>query len=178
MAHYDLSPEVGRARLNHPRNRARNLSHEERVRIGVEAHFATAKDVAAKWGLSPQTVTQIKNGAIQTAEQRKSDTGRADALRDEIKELVAEQRKTIVQESTNKLLMAMGHITTERLAGESVRTAAAVARDLATVAEKAANLGEDKNGNFQGPQVHVYIPPEIKEKDLGEPLLVEAERIK
>lgn len=174
MAHYDMTAAQATEHLQHRKNRSRNLSHEERVAIGVEAHFATAKSVAEKWGIAPITVTSIKTGAIQTAEQR--ETGKDGKAQIAIHEIVQEKRERILKRSTAKLMMALKTITKEKLEESGVRVAAGVARDMAIVADKMATLGESKNGTNVAALFQINPPAIMTEAELGAVIEVPIEK--
>jgi hypothetical protein len=172
--HYEIEPALGRKR----KERSRNLFPEERVSIGVEAHFATGEAVARKYGLGVGTVYGIKKGFVQTAG---NEIGKKDsALVEAIEQGVEEARKKVVSTAGRILLDAMNGITVEKLAKARVRELSGVARDMAGVIEKVEGRGNNgnggNNGSGAGGTIIVYSPRVMVEHEMGPVIEVSAER--
>ena len=171
--HYEISPAVGIKR----KERSRNLSDEERVEIGIEAHFKTGKEVAEKYGLGIRTVYGIKNGFVQTAgnEIGEKDVKLVEAIESEVEKI----RGKIVGTAGRILLSAMNEISGEKLKKARIRELSGVARDMAGVIEKTEGRGGNGNGNGSGVSggvINIYAPQVISERSLGVPIEVQAER--
>lgn len=173
LAHYEISPAEAERRITHTRNRARNLRHEERVSIAVEAHYAKAKEVADRYGISPAHVYQIKGAHVQTRQDR--EILKAE-VKDEVKEfdaLIESRRRNSIELSTQKLLETMGAIKKENLEAlaDKPKLLASIARDLSTVT---SNLSKKEEKNVQPFVFHIHGPATINESELGEPIEVSA----
>lgn len=174
LRHWEVTEEQAESRIRNKNNRSRNLTHEQRVDIGVDAHFETAKVVAEKYGIAAITAAEIKGGFIQTREQRA--TGKDNTLKRDIMDVLEFKKRKIIRRSTAKLLAAINGITEEDINGASVRVKAGIAKDMATVIEKVSSLGQKREGT--NVQVVVFRPQVLTESDLGDAIEVTAERVR
>lgn len=154
---------------------ARNLLPSERIQIGIEAHFDTAENVAAKFGVNPQQVQLARNGKTTGAGPIKEEL--AGPIQSAVEQHLTKferRRSKILNESSRKLLEIMGLITKDetRSNPKDARIFAGIAKDLAIVTEKIekkAGTIKQKNYSFQ-----IFTPPEMSEEEFGEPIEVQA----
>lgn len=127
--------------------RRRKLLPFERVIIGLSAHTHTTRDVAAAFGVHPETVARLKQG-------KNTHTDKVDP---ELKKALDSSLERINNVAVDRLLRVMGAITDDKV-GEikTAREASEVAKNIATVIDK--TTPKQQGGNATA-QVIIMTPP-------------------
>lgn len=117
---------------------------------------AAAIQLAARYGISESSVSAYANGATSTASyDRPTD----------IKDHIDESKNRVITRARSKMMMAMRHITNEKLEGAKLSTLASVARDMAAVVKTfTPDEGEGERDRVKAPQFVIYAPTIRKEE--------------
>lgn len=124
--------------------------------IGEEAitRTTTLKELARIFDVSPASVSAYKNGATSTASYNRPDTQlskHVDSVKDKIK-----------NKAQARILLAMSHITAEKVEAAKLRDIAGLARDMSAVIK---NMEDSKGQGNTNITYQIYAPRERKESD-------------
>ena len=121
--------------------------------IGENALIETHKDTARAFGISPSSVAAYKNGSTSTASYNEPDS--------ELSKAMMSSKDRISGRARKKLLMALSHITEEKLTDAKLGVISGVARDMSSIIRNieppAANVTEN-NVKF------VFFSPKQKDE--------------
>lgn len=142
--------DMNRGRGSNPEvpNSLRKIIGETSVTDGRQE----ALDLARNFGISPSSVSAYSNGATSTASYNEqpnvSDINKA--------------KERVSKRARNKLMMALSHITEEKLEGSKARDLAGVAKDMSAVIR---NMEPEQNkvNESNGPTFVFYSPQTRKE---------------
>lgn len=128
----------------------------------IENGRKSAVSLAEGFGISPSSVSAYTNGVNSTAQMGTPLAKPNTPLKTSIE--LTKQR--LAKKAANRLGIALGQITEEKLESASLKTISAVAKDMAVVI-KQMEPSENNNGGPQGPAVQVvlFAPPQMKEAD-------------
>ncbi|SRR6266498_3644681 len=132
------------------------VPQELRKIISEEANQGTpAAELTKVFDVSPSSISAYKHGATSTASYNKPD--------DDLIHHRNDVRLKISTKATNKILLAMKHITEEKLANAKVRDLASVAKDMSVVARNMD--GDQITQNQQNNQFIFYAPKSRDESE-------------
>jgi hypothetical protein len=114
-----------------------------------------AIDLASSFGISPSSVSAYSNGATSTASYADQPN----------KSHLEEAKERISKKARNKLLLAMNHITKEKLVDAPARILAGIAKDMSAVVKNMEpDTPKSTVENNNGPQFVIYAPQYRKEE--------------
>lgn len=143
----ETDPDKGRG---HTKEVPENL----RKLIGAAALEDNNRALSEAFGISKSSVSAYKNGATSTSSYNKPDKA--------LVEHVGNKRAQILDESNDKILLALKELTGDKLAESNAKILSAVARDLSTVNK---NLAETSNlGGDRAPIFIIHAPQQRKEE--------------
>lgn len=130
-------------------NSLRKIIGETSVSDGRQEALALAKD----FGISPSSVSAYSQGATSTAsydERPNVDT-------------INRTKEKISKRARNKLMLALSHITSERMADAKVRDVASIAKDMSGIIKNMEPDGPKTPANT-GP-TFVFYSPQLKKEE-------------
>lgn len=150
-----LDPEMNGVIVDTTRGRGNNPSTPQGLRklVGEESVIngrQSALELAASLGISPSSVSAYANGATSTATYDTPNTPLSNHLK--------ESRIRVQKRARNKLMAALNHITTDKLAEAKPRDLAGIARDMSAVIK---DMEPEKDAGPLGanaPQFIFYAP--------------------
>lgn len=117
--------------------------------VGVAANFSTAKELRKVIPMSVGSVSESKNGIGGRYHNKET-------FRDRIEGRLAPLRDVAME----KMGLALGAVTAEKLEAADVKDAASIAKDMAVIVEK--TLPKENNTNFGGSVVIIHAPGTIQ----------------
>lgn len=127
----------------------RNVIAEEAItRIG------TLKDLANIFDVSPSSVSAYKNGATSTRSYHNPDQ--------QLKKHVDSVKDKIKNKAQARILLAMRHITEEKIQDAKLKDITGLARDMSAVIKNMETNGGQGNTNIT---YQIYAPRERKESE-------------
>ena len=175
----EITEEAAKELLEHPRNLLNNVHFVKlhngtrnggkavpsimRELIGVAAHHDTIKATAEEFGVSESTVAAAKKGNVGVNRHDPDLKARVDNQVEEVKQSVRDLALDRIS------TMFANVITNENLAAiDKPREAVAIAKDLASIAERTAVKGP---GNATA--VFVHMTREKREEEYGDMIVID-----
>jgi predicted transcriptional regulator len=121
----------------------------------VEEGRQSAIELARQLGISESSVSAYSHGATSTSSYH--DTPNISNI--------LKSKEKISKRARNKLMMALNHITDEKLAEAKVRDLAGVAKDMSTVVKQMDERENKDNVGKDGP-TFVFYSPQTKKEDV------------
>jgi hypothetical protein len=150
--------------LNHKgRGDSKNLTHEDRVNIGVLANLAGNDLTAEVFDISPNTARHLRTGQELVYEPGKRDEPRSiqsQELQEAIKTRLDNAKLTIEEKAAQKLLESMGLISTEKMENCSAKDLAQITNQMSQVVRNISggSRGQDKGNGGASVKVVVMKP--------------------
>lgn len=119
--------------------------------IGDCALVENNDTVAETFSVSRSSVSAYKVGATSTASYHEPDK--------DLKEHVDDSRKRISKRAQNKLMLALGGLTKEKLANQKARDLAGIAKDMSAVIR---NMEPPQDNEDKGAAKFVFFAPTLK----------------
>lgn len=116
-------------------------------------------ELASRFGISPSSVSAYSNGATSTAtynDERNKENG--------ITNHINKTKERITKRARNKLLLALNHITEEKLGEAKVRDLAGIAKDMSAVIKNMEPEKEKSDSNTQNGPTFVFYAPQFKDE--------------
>lgn len=151
--------------LNTPGRKESDVNVPESLRklIGqtaIEDGRSDALDLAKSLGISPSSVSAYAHGANSTASYNKPDQ--------ELKSSVDKSRTRVIKRARGKLMLALSHITDEKLVDAKPKDLAGIARDMSAVIKNMEPPSkENDNPVHNGPTFVLFAPKVNSEADYG-----------
>lgn len=144
----DMEKGRGEGNVEVP-NGLRKIIGEESVINGR----ASALEIASGFGISPSSVSAYSQGAHSTA---------SIDVRPDIDNLNA-ARLRVAKKARNRLVMALNHLTDEKIAGAKAKDIAGVAKDMSAVIRSMEPEGPKNIGN--GGPTFIFYSPNIRKEE-------------
>lgn len=107
-----------------------------------------AVDLAKSFGISPSSVSAYANGATSTSSYADQPN----------KSHVTEAKERIAKRARGKLMLALTHLTQDKLKDANARTLAGVAKDMSAVVKNMEPEIAKDTSPSNGPQFVIYAP--------------------
>jgi hypothetical protein len=117
---------------------------------------AQALELAKNFGISPSSVSAYSNGATSTASYNNPQP--------ELKNHVDNAKLRVSNRARSKLMIALNHITDEKLAEAKVRDLAGIAKDMSVIVKTMEPEKHDEGQGMKSPTFVVFAPQFLKEE--------------
>jgi predicted transcriptional regulator len=137
-----------------------NVPNSLRQLIGqtaIESGRSEALELAKRLGISPSSVSAYSNGATSTASY--DDTPN--------KPVINSARERIAKKARAKLVLALSHLTEEKLQGAKARDLSGIAKDMSFISKNMEDNIDPNTNKNNGPMFVIYSP-QMKREDTFE----------
>jgi len=142
-----------------------NLSDEEKLAIGVLANTVGNELAGEMLGVSENTARHLRTAQTTLSEgQGTQRYGQDQSLKDKIAEKIEKTKLSISERAAEKLLEAMGMITTDKLSNVSAKDAAQISNQMSQVLRNMTISANSGNGNGKSSvKIILHQPREASE---------------
>lgn len=120
----------------------------------IESGRQEALELAKRFGISASSASAYANGATSTASYHEKPNGN----------IINSTKEKIARRARGKLMLALSHITKDRLESATLRDVSGVAKDMSIIAKNMEPSAEAPDATKSGPTFVFYSPQVTEEK--------------
>jgi hypothetical protein len=139
-------------------NTLRNVIADTAISHGRSEAIALAKS----FGISESSVSAYTNGSTSTTTYDKKVNG----------EFINNAKLRVSNKARKKLLLALHHMTEEKISGANVQTLAGVAKDMSVIIKNMEPSDKDNGKNVNNGPNFIFYSPNKKDEDVYDAIYV------